>query len=288
MGTPTRDTRARDAKRIPCALLALKSKLDPVSTERTEASQSGACASSRSEARRPAFVTTHWSVVVAAGGGGGAQAQEALARLCETYWYPLYAYVRRRGYSPEDAQDMTQEFFARLLARNWVGSADPQKGRFRTFLLTAMSRFLANEWDKVRSLKRGGALRFVSLDWAGAETRYGTELADPSTPEQAFERRWALTLLDEVLDQLEVEYGAQGKAELFAALKPCLVGDSATLSYQELAHSLRLSEGGVRVAVHRLRQRYRELLRCEIANTVVSADEVDAEMRHLFNVLARK
>jgi RNA polymerase sigma factor (sigma-70 family) len=234
------------------------------------------------------FPRTHWSVVLSASDPGGSGAAEALEKLCRIYWYPLYAYVRRRGKPPPDAQDLTQEFFARLLARHWLERADQTRGRFRTFLLTALERFLANEWDKEQALKRGGAHQFVPLDFADAETRYGSEPAGPLTPEQVFERRWALILLDTVLDKLGLEYCAEGKADLFAALKPGLVSNPSSLAYPQLARTLDLSESGVRVAVHRLRQRYRDLLRAEIANTVVSAEEVEAEMRHLFNVLARR
>jgi RNA polymerase sigma factor (sigma-70 family) len=233
------------------------------------------------------FVTTHWSVVLTAGRRDSTQAKGALEKLCRAYWYPLYAYVRRRGYSVEDAQDLTQAFFARVLERNWLARADQTKGRFRTFLLTAMERFLANEWDKVRAQKRGGGVRNIPIQLDTAETRYGVEPVDLSTPEQAFEYRWALTLLDEVVSQLEAEFGARDQAALFATLKPCLVGERASQPYAELAAKLGMEEGAVKVAVHRLRQRYRELLRAEIANTVASAAEVDEEMRHLFNVLAR-
>jgi len=213
--------------------------------------------------------------------------EPALARLCGTYWYPLYAYARRRGYSVEDAQDLTQEFFARILQRHWLADADPSKGRFRTFLLTAMERFLANEWDKARALKRGGGQANVPLQLDTAETRYGIEPADMHTPEQAFEYRWALTLLDEVVRQLRAEYQRRGPAELFNALKPCLVGERSAQPYAQLASTLGMEAGAIKVAVHRLRQRYRELLRAEIANTVAAPGEVEAEMRHLFQVLAR-
>lgn len=235
-----------------------------------------------------AFVTTHWTVVVAAGRSDTAQAHAALEKLCQSYWFPLYAYVRRRGHSVEDAQDLTQEFFARVLEHQWLARADHAKGRFRTFLLTAMERFLANEWDKARRLKRGGGRACVSLQLDTAETRYGVEPTDDRTPEQAFEYRWALTLLEGVMERLEAEFCAEGQAELFAALKPCLVGDCAAQPYVELAAALGMNEGAVKVAVHRLRQRYRELLRAEIANTVASSADVDAEMRHLFNVLAKR
>ena len=233
------------------------------------------------------FVTTHWSVVLTAGRSDTTRAQAALEKLCRAYWFPLYAYVRRRGHSVEDAQDLTQEFFARVLEHQWLARADQAKGRFRTFLLTAMERFLANEWDKLRALKRGGGQRNIPIQLDTAETRYGVEPADTRTPEQAFEYRWALTLLDEVVGQVEAEFGARGQADLFAALKPCLVGDRAAQPDAELGAKLGMAEGAVKVAVHRLRQRYRELLRAEIGNTVASPSEVDAEMRHLFNLLAR-
>jgi RNA polymerase sigma-70 factor (ECF subfamily) len=239
--------------------------------------------------RSPAgcFVTTHWSVVLTAGGGDALRSQAALEKLCRAYWYPLYAYARRRGHSVEDAQDLTQEFFARVLERQWLARADQAKGRFRTFLLTAMERFLANEWHKARALKRGGGQRSIPIQFDTAETRYGVDPADTRTPEQAFEYRWALALLDEVVGQLEAEFNARDQAATFAALKPCLVGDRASQPYAELAVKLGMEEGTVKVAVHRLRQRYRELLRAEIANTVATPGEVDAEMRHLFKVLAR-
>ena len=234
-----------------------------------------------------AFVTTHWSVVLAASHHDERLTEAALARLCETYWYPLYAYARRRGYSVEDAQDLTQDFFARILRRHWLADADQAKGRFRTFLLTAMERFLANEWDKARALKRGGGRPSVPLQLDTAETRYGIEPADTHTPEQAFEYQWALTLLDEVVRQLETEFQRRGQAELFTALKPCLVREGSAQPYARLASTLGMEEGAIKVAVHRLRQRYRELLRAEIANTVAAPDEVETEMRHLFQVLTR-
>ncbi len=215
-------------------------------------------------------------------------AATALETLCRAYWFPLYAYARRRGHSPADAEDLTQEFFAQLLEHNWVARADPHKGRFRSFLLMAMSRFLANAWDKARTVKRGGQVRLVSLSLDTAETRYTREPADTSTPEQAFEKQWALTLLDEVLHHLRSDYERDGKVNLFDALKPCLVGTRETQPYAELATRLGMTEGAVKVAVSRLRERYRERLREEIAHTVASTAEVDAELRHLFRVLARR
>jgi len=166
--------------------------------------------SSEAGGRQAAFVTTHWSVVLAARRSDTTRAQAALARLCQAYWYPLYAYVRRRGYEAHDAQDLTQEFFARLLEQNWLAQADRERGRFRTFLLAALSHFLANEWDKARTQKRGGAVQIVPLQIDSAETRYGQEPADPLTPEQCFERRWALALLDEVLNALRAEHVVAG------------------------------------------------------------------------------
>jgi RNA polymerase sigma factor (sigma-70 family) len=239
-----------------------------------------------SELRRPAFVTTQWSMVMAAGGSATPIAAAALEKLCQNYWYPLYAYVRRRGHSVEDAQDLTQEFFARVLERQWLARADRTKGRFRTFLLTAMKRFMANEWQRGCALKRGGGQQHVPIQFNAAETRYGVDPVDTRTPEQVFEYRWAVALLDEVVKRLEAEFRANGQGDQFAVLKPCLVGDRAAQPYAELAARLGMEEGTVKVAVHRLRQRYRELLRAEIASTVASEQDVDLEMRHLFNVLS--
>lgn len=236
--------------------------------------------------RNPVFVTTHWSVVLTAGRNDTTRAHDALAKLCQTYWYPLYAYVRRRGQSPEDAQDLTQEFFARLLERNWVANADQTKGRFRSFLLSAMNHFLADEWDKARAQKRGGGVPSVPLQFDTAETRYGVEPVESATPERIFERRWALTLLEEVLNRLRAEYEQEGKDNLFAMLHPCLVGERTAQPYAELAAKMGVNEGTVKSAVHRLRQRYRQLLRDEIASTVAGSEEVDEELRHLFAVLA--
>ena len=236
----------------------------------------------------PAFVTTHWSVVIRAAHSDTTRAKTALAKLCEIYWYPLYAYVRRRGYSREDAQDLTQEFFARLLERNWVGAADREKGRFRSFLLTAIKRFLADEWDKARAQKRGGGATLLPLEFGTAETKLSREPADEVTPEHTFERRWVLTLLDEVVKRLRAKYENEGNGGLFAELHPCLVGDRTTLPYADLAGKLSLTESAVKSAVHRLRQRYRKLLREEIAQTVGSEQDVEDELRHLFTVLASK
>jgi RNA polymerase sigma-70 factor (ECF subfamily) len=234
----------------------------------------------------PVFATTHWSVVLAAVHDDSTGSGEALGQLCQSYWYPLYAYVRRRGHSAHDAQDLTQAFFLRLLERNWVDAADPQRGRFRTFLLTALQRFLADEWDKTRAQKRGGGLVHVPIQLDNFETRYGLEPADTLTPEQSYDRRWALTLLDTVLHRVQAEYQHDGKGELFVQLKSCLAGTGKSLPYAELAVPLGLSVSAVKVTVHRLRKRYRQLLRAEIAQTVSGTAEVDEELRQLFRVLA--
>lgn len=239
-----------------------------------------------SSAARPAFVTTQWSAVLAAHRSDTATGSDALAKLCQVYWYPLYAYVRRRGYNPEDAQDLTQEFFLRLLHQDWLAQADRERGRFRTFLLAAMSHFLANEWHKGQAQKRGGGVTFVPLEIDNAETRYTCEPADPLTPEQCYEKRWAVALLDEVLNRLRLEFDAEGRGRFFDALKPCLIGDGKSQSYNTLSRELGMTEDAIKVAVHRLRKRYRQLLREEIANTVSSVQEVQAEMRHLLEVLA--
>jgi DNA-directed RNA polymerase specialized sigma24 family protein len=238
-------------------------------------------------ARRPVFATTHWSVVLTAGRNDVPQAKEALEKLCQTYWFPLYVYVRRRGYAQADAEDLTQKFFEWLLERNWLEQADQQRGRFRSFLLTSLNRFLANEWDKSQAQKRGGG-RIVSLNFNDAETGYAIEPVDNLTPEQSFEWRWALALLEKVMNRLCAEYADQGKTELFVTLKPCLLGDREAQPYAMLASKMGMTEGSVKVAVHRLRQRYRQLLRDEIANTVATSEEVEEELRHLFAVLARR
>ena len=231
------------------------------------------------------FATTHWSVVQLAARHDTARAQRALSELCGSYWYPLYAYVRRQGFSPEDAQDLTQTFFARFLAGNYLAEVSPKKGRFRAFLLACIKHFLANERDRARAAKRGSGQRTISFDEADAEERYRLEPADLMSADKLFERRWALTLLDGVLARLREEFVGEGKESMFDKLKPCLAGSRESQPYAEIAKELGLSEGAVKVAVHRFRQRYRELLRREIASTVSSAAEVDDEIRHLFSVL---
>ncbi len=231
------------------------------------------------------FVTTCWTEVLQAGHQGTTQARDALDRLCQTYWYPLYAFVRRRGHNPHDAQDLTQEFFARLLQKHWLADVNRERGRFRSFLLAAMKHFLANEWDKAQAQKRGGGQKCIELDAASAEERYALEPVDNATADRIFERRWAMTLLDQVLARLRAEHVRAGKERQFETLKGALTGSRSMQPYSELALQLGLSEGAVKVAVHRLRQRYREVLREEIANTVSTEDEVEEELLHLFKVL---
>ena len=216
--------------------------------------------------------------------GDSAGAQAALAKLCAAYWYPLYAFVRRQGLGEHDAQDLTQEFFARLLQKGWLGDVERERGRFRSFLLAAMKHFLANEWDRSRAKKRGGGVATLALDAMSAETRYRHEPADTQTAEKLFDRRWALTLLDQVLARLRAEMLAAGKLADFDALKFCLSGEKT--AYAEVARTLGMSEGAVKVAVHRLRERYRALLRAEIAETVATSDEIDGELRHLLAALS--
>jgi RNA polymerase sigma-70 factor (ECF subfamily) len=233
------------------------------------------------------FVTTHWSVVLAAGRKDSQRARDALESLCQAYWYPLYAFVRRLGHGPHDAEDLVQAFFAQCLAKNYLGAADQSKGRFRSFLLLAFKRFLANEWDRKRARKRGGAIPALSLDSLTAEQRYALEPTDQLTADRLFERRWAMTLLENVLTKLRAEQVEAGRAETFAALQDCLTGDGRSSGYQHLAKRIGISEGAVKIAVHRLRRRYRELLQEEIANTVGSPEEVDDERRYLLSVISQ-
>ncbi len=229
------------------------------------------------------FRTTHWSVVVCARDDRSG-ARMALEKLCRIYWPPLYGFVRRSGMSQHDAQDLTQEFFARLLEKRWLGGVNRERGRFRSWLLAAMKHFLANEWKRGQRLKRGGgAAAFCSLDEFDAEARL---LHEPITdsPEKIYERRWAMTLLDQVLARLRTEMAAAGKLGHFETLKFCLTGEKN--AYADVGARLGLSEGAVKVAVHRLRERYRALLRAEIAETVATEEEIDDELRSLFAALA--
>jgi RNA polymerase sigma-70 factor (ECF subfamily) len=233
------------------------------------------------------FHTTHWSVVLAAREGHSSQAQQALSELCQSYWYPLYAFIRRRGNGPTEAEDLTQAFFARLLEKDFIGDLTPGRGRFRSFLLAALKHFLANEWDRARAEKRGGGKPLLSLDDDQAESRYRVEAVDHTTPETLFEQRWAWTVLEQVMARLRQEFVSTEKAELFEHLKSfLLVGKPDAKAYAEVADRTGLKEGTVKVAVHRLRRRYGELLRAQIAQTVADPTDVEDELRYLIRVLA--
>ncbi|MES2571921.1 MAG: sigma-70 family RNA polymerase sigma factor [Verrucomicrobiota bacterium] len=233
----------------------------------------------------PLFATTRWSVVMVAREKEGAAASAALETLCAVYWYPLYAFVRRLGNGPHDAQDLTQEFFARLLAKEWLGSVVRERGRFRTFLITALRRFLANEWDRARAGKRGSGKIVLSLDADAAEARYRAEPSTAAPADQIYERRWALTLLDQTMSRLRAEYERNGQMEAFEQLKEYLTAERNAIPYDEVAGSLGTSEGAARVAVHRLRKRFREVFRETIADTVAQPAEVDEEVRYIVSVL---
>lgn len=234
----------------------------------------------------PQFATTHWSVVMAAGGEDLPQRSEALEKLCRSYWYPLYAYIRRRGFSPEDAQDLTQEFFARLLRKNYPAQADRAKGKFRSFLLLTLNHFLADEFDRASTLKRGGGQVFISLDQELAEGRYLREPQDNLSPEKLFEQRWAQTILENALKRLRTEYEADSQPETHAVLKGFEPGEQTALSYVEAAARLGINESALKSKIHRLRQRHRELVREEIAQTVCVSAEVDEELRHLIAIIS--
>ena len=232
-----------------------------------------------------AFRTTHWSVVLLARRDDTVRAEPALAELCRTYWYPLYAYVRRWGRGAEDAQDLTQEFFARLIEKRWLDRAEESRGKFRSFLLTAFKHFLASEWDHDRALKRGGGQALIALDGLEAEERYRLEPAEAATPDAIYERRWALTVLDRTLTRLEAEQREAGHAARFAAVKDCLLGEPGEATLAELGARLGLTEVAMKSAIQRLRQRYRALLREEIAQTVDGSGGVDEELRSLLAAL---
>jgi RNA polymerase sigma factor (sigma-70 family) len=232
------------------------------------------------------FVATRWTVVLAARDKTSPQFGEALESLCRAYWYPLYAYVRRLGHPTADAQDLTQEFFARLLAKEWLASADREKGRFRTFLVVALKRFLANEWDRLHREKRGGRAPHFPLDTEMAEARYQAEPALELSADRIYERRWALALLENTMNRLREEFGQANKAAEFERLKVFLTADKSAIAYADVARDLGTSEGAARVAVHRLRRRFREVFREEVAHTVASAEDVTEELRHLLAALA--
>jgi RNA polymerase sigma factor (sigma-70 family) len=230
--------------------------------------------------------STRWSVVLAAANRGTNESDEALETLCRTYWYPLYAFARKRLGNATEAQDMTQEFFVSLLEKKYLAEAHPERGRFRAFLLTAFKHFLSKQWHKAHAIRRGGELKQWSLDVENAELRYRLEPVDELTPERLFDRQWGLTLTNGALAQLEADYAAAKKHELFQSLKRFLAGSPVESNYAELARSLNMTDGAVRVAIHRLRHRYGECLRAAIADTVSNSDEIDDEIRTLFSAFS--
>ena len=232
------------------------------------------------------FPTTRWSLVLAAGDPHREEARSALVSLCENYWYPLFAYLRRRGYPPDQAQDLTQEFFLRVLEGRYVDRADPQKGRFRSFLLTSIKFFVCDEEDRERAQKRGGGV-LVPIEFSRGEERYQHEPAHEETPERIFERRWALCVLDRVVETLRTEFVQHGRPEHFERLKIFLLSRSDA-PYAALAGEMNITEGALKVAIHRLRKRYRDLFRREIAETVADPAEVESELRYLAAVLTRR
>ncbi len=232
------------------------------------------------------FATTHWTVVLAAGKRHTPQSDQALEELCRTYWFPLYAYVRRRGCSKEDAEDLTQTFFARFLEKNYLAGLSAERGRFRAFLLASLKHFLANEWDKSQRQKRGGGVTLLSLDWQTADTQFQIAATAEPSPEKAFDREWALALLACVIERLRAECAAENNVRLFEVLKPFLTVGKNAIPYPQAAAELSVSEGAVRVAVHRLRRRYREVLREEIAQTLSDPANVAEEMQALFSAFA--
>ena len=231
------------------------------------------------------FMTTHWSVVLAAKSATSPKRTQALGSLCETYWFPLYAFLRRQGYASHQAEDFTQAFFAQLLEKDYLQSVQPEKGKFRSFLLIALKHFVSKQHKRSRALKRGGGRKILSLDFETAEDRYRLEPADRLSPEKLFERSWALTVLQRAMSRLEDEAVTPKKQRLFEQLRGYFTADRASLPYSELAGELEMSEGAVKVAVHRLRRRYREILRDEIAQTVACETQIDDEIRDLFTAL---
>lgn len=237
-------------------------------------------------ATKDEFVTTHWSVVISASHKSSPDSSRALEKLCEAYWYPLYAYVRRRVSDVGQAQDLTQSFFSTLLEKNYLRSATPQRGRFRAFLLTAFQHFLSKEWDKAKAKKRGGGRISLSLDFESADSKYRIEPCAGMTAEQLYDREWAVALLGQVMDRLEDEFIQSGKAAQFEHLKAFAVGEHPGTTYGEVAQKLGMTEAATKMVASRMRRRYRELLRQEIAHTVIGPEEVDDEIRNLFAILA--
>ena len=232
------------------------------------------------------FVTTHWSVVLEAADSSSPASAQSLNLLCEAYWYPLYVFVRGQGYEPSEAEDLTQAFFARLMEKQSLASVGPEKGRFRSFLLVCMRRFLVNEWEKASAIKRGGGRRPLRLDLEDAESRYATEPSHTLTPERIYARRWALTVLERACDSLAEEFKAAGKTQIFETLKVYLSASGSAPPYTEASARLGMSLAAVKVTVHRLRERYRGAIRAEIRGTVDSEEEIEDEIRDLFKSLS--
>lgn len=233
-----------------------------------------------------AFKTTHWSVVLSSGHDSESVARQALEQLCRAYWFPLYAYVRRQGLSPEDAQDLTQAFFERFLERGYFALADPERGRFRTFLLTSLKHFLTEEWRRTNRQKRGGGLALVPFATEDAEGRYAAHPLDELSPDRLYDRRWAEAMLERVMARLAKDYESTGRTAVYSQLQQFLWGGQAEVSYADIGAKLAMSQGAVKVAVHRLRQRFRDLLRAEAAKTVRAPDQVEEELKHLLAAFA--
>jgi RNA polymerase sigma factor (sigma-70 family) len=235
---------------------------------------------------RPQFATTHWSVVLAAGKSSSANQKRALETLCQSYWFPLYAFLRRKGYDNHQAEDHTQAFFAHLLEKHHLQIADPKYGKFRSFLLIRLKGFLSDERDRSQAQKRGGGRKILSLSFENAEGQYALEPVDRLSPEMLFEKSWALTVLERTMDRLEADMVKKNKQKLFEHLKVYLTTDKDAIPYQDMATELAMTEGSIGVAVHRLRRQYRKLIRDEIAQTVGDEDQIDEEMGCLFAALA--
>jgi RNA polymerase sigma-70 factor (ECF subfamily) len=235
---------------------------------------------------QPVFGTTHWSVVLAAGDEAKPESAAALETLCRAYWYPIYVFIRRQAYGEADAQDLTQGFFCHILSRRFLERASPDRGRFRSFIIGSLKYFLAGELAKLQAQKRGGGQIPISLDAHSAEERYRLEPVELQDPEKLFERRWATTLLNRVLDRLETEFFESGKARLFELLRQFLLEDNGSGTYREVAAKLGMSEGAIKVAVHRMRHRYRDLFREEVVQTVADPSEAEDEMRHVFAAIS--
>ncbi len=233
------------------------------------------------------FNTTQWTLIVAAGDSQHPDSHDALEDLCNSYWYPLYFYLRRRGYPREEAEDLVQGFFTQLLAKSYLKAADPERGRFRSFMLTSLKNFAANEWDRKKAQKRGGGTTTLSLDFETAEGRYHIDPVDDDTPEQVFDRGWAVTQLEQVFERMRSESVGGDSERRFDVLKGFLTGDADDIRYKDVAEQLDISEGAVKVAVHRLRHRFGVVLRDEVARTLNDADDVDDEIRHLFEAFER-